>query len=78
MMMKTMINSKNMHDISTMNEIKLLRKQLKRQISYVEENMENDYYTIIYGYKTWIVQNIFRKGIILTLGFLTKKLVRWR
>jgi hypothetical protein len=71
-----MINSKSMQDISTMKELKLLRNQLKRHISYVEENMENDYYAIIYGYKTWFIQNIFRKAIILSLGFLAKKLGR--
>lgn len=72
--MKTMINSKNIKDVSTMDELKLIRKQLKSQIRYVEENMENEYYTIVYRYKSWIVQNIFRKVIFLSLSFLVKKL----
>lgn len=74
--MKTMINSHTIKDISTLHELKLIRKQLKRQIRYAEENMEKDYYTIIYGYKTWIFQNIFRKVVLLSLGFLAKKLTR--
>ncbi len=72
--MKTMINSKNIKDVSTMDDLKLIRKQLKSQIRYVEENMENEYYTIVYRYKSWIVQNIFRKVIFLSLSFLVKKL----
>jgi hypothetical protein len=75
-MMKTMIDKNSMKEISTMNELRLLRRQLKRQIRYTEENIENEYYTIIYGYKTWLVQKVLRKSIILTLGFLAKKLTR--
>ena len=72
--MKMTINSKRMQDISSLKELKLLRKQMKLQRLYIEENIGNDYHTIVYGYKTWALQSLLRKGLFLSLGFIAKKL----
>lgn len=70
---KTTLIIKHMQ-ISSLTEIKLLRKTLKKELQYAEERMENETLIIIGGYKSWITYNIIEKGISYSLNFVFRKL----
>lgn len=60
--------------IRSLTEIKLHRKNLKRELRYAEERIENEALIIIGGYKSWITYNIIEKGIATSLNFVFRKL----
>lgn len=60
--------------IGSLREIKLLRRNLKKELRYSEERIENEAYAIIGGYKSWITYNIIEKGVAYSLNFVLKKL----
>ncbi len=60
--------------IGSLTEIKLLRRNLKRELRYAEERIENEVLVIIGGYKSWITYNIIEKGVSYSLNFVLKKL----
>ncbi len=60
--------------ISSFTEIKLLRNNLKRELRYAEERIENETLIIIGGYKSWITYNIIEKGITYSLNLVFRKL----
>lgn len=61
-------------EIRSLSEIKLLRRNLKRELRYSEERIENEVLVIVGGYKSWIAYNIIEKGVAYSLNFMLKKL----
>lgn len=60
--------------IRSLTELKLLKRNLKRELHYSEERIENEVLVIINGYKSWIAYNVIEKGVAYSLNFLFKKL----
>ena len=60
--------------IRSLTELKLLRRNLKRELHYAEERIENEFLVIIGGYKSWITYNVIERGVAFSLNFLLKKL----
>lgn len=61
-------------EIRSITEIKLLRRNLKKELRYSEQRITNDVYAIIGGYKAWITYNVIEKGVNYSLNFILKKL----
>ena len=60
--------------IGSLTEIKLLRRNLKRELRYAEERIENEVLVIVSGYKSWITYNVIERGVAYSLNFVLKKL----
>ena len=72
MMMK--INRKTFRTFSTLNELELLRKELKGQIHFTEELIKSDYNAIIADSRSLIAETVIRRGLLLSMKFLAKQL----
>lgn len=60
--------------VSSLNEIRLYRKNLKRELCYSEESIQNEISDIVAGYKSWITYTIIEKGVTLSVNLLLKML----
>lgn len=73
------MNRKNQFlKISSINEIRLLRRNLKRELHFAEERIENETQVILAGYKSWLTYYIIEKGVSSALSFIGNKLFRRR
>lgn len=69
-----MIKKQSIMKVSSLNELRLLKRNLKKELHYSEKAIESDLSAIVTGYKEWITYNIIEKLITVSASLLLKRL----
>lgn len=72
--MKSLENMK----ISSISEVKLVRKHLKTQMRFSEIQIQQEFTTIYSGFKSWATYFVVEKSLMFGLSYLMKKIVKRR
>lgn len=60
--------------VSSLNELRLLKRNLQKELHYSEKAIGSDLSAIVAGYREWITYNIIEKGITISVSLLLNKL----
>lgn len=72
--MKSLQNMK----ISTISEIKLVRRNLRTQIRFNEAEILADSHSIYSGFRSWITYFVIEQSLTHALGYLINKITKKR